>query len=241
MLWLLAVLVVGLEIPYPLVHGDARTALTIATVLVFASFSMTHAFVTRGTLHALTLLVVGVLGLGAEIVGVHTGIPFGTYRYANDLGPQVFGVPALVGAAWLMMAHPAVAVARRLTTSQWTRWVVAAIALASWDVFLDPQMVAAHHWRWAGSSLHLPGVAQVPLSNFGGWLLVALILTALLVRRDRSPQRSDSPAVALWLWTWLSSALANVAFFARPAVALWGFVAMGVVGVPLIRSFAVAR
>jgi putative membrane protein len=51
------------------------------------------------------------------------------------------------------------------------------------------------------------------------------------------PWRS-SPAdvpVALLLWTWLGSTLANAAFFGRPGTAAVGFVGMGVVGVPLLR------
>ncbi len=60
----------------------------------------------------------------------------------------------------------------------WRRSLVVAVtagaALAAWDVFLDPQMVDAGHWTWADPSPGLPGVAHVPLTNFAGWLLVAV-------------------------------------------------------------------
>jgi putative membrane protein len=134
-------------------------------------------------------------------------------------------------------------VADRLTHG-WRRIAVATVALATWDVFLDPQMVDAHHWRWTDPSPHLPGVATVPLTNFAGWLLVSLVLMTLmhdrglhdrgLHDRERERPRDDRPAIVLWVWTWLSSTLANLAFFHRPAVAAWGFVAMGLVGLPLL-------
>ena len=38
------------------------------------------------------------------------------------------------------------------------RVAVGALALASWDLFLDPQMVDAGHWRWADPLPALPGV-----------------------------------------------------------------------------------
>jgi uncharacterized membrane protein len=233
--WLLAIAVVGLEIPYPLVHGYARDALTVTTVLVFAAASLVHASVTRRVTYALALLLIaGVGGLGAEILGVHTGVPFGDYRYTGGLGPTVFEVPVIVGLAWVMMAHPAHAVADRLSRRPVARWLVAAWALASWDVFLDPQMVNAHHWSWHLPAPHLPGISDVPLSNFGGWLLVALVLMGLLTPgTPHHGGRDDGPAIALWLWTWLSSTLANLLFFHRPAVAAWGFGAMGLVGIPL--------
>lgn len=233
--WLLTAAVVGLEIPYPLVHGHARNALTVATVLVFASASLVHASSAGRMTYALALLMfAGVGGLAAEILGVHTGVPFGDYRYAGGLGVELFGVPLLVGLAWVMMSHPATSVATRLATRPAARWLIAAWALASWDVFLDPQMVSAHHWSWHLPAPHLPGIGEVPLSNFGGWLLVALLLMSVLVPAARREQtHDDGPAIALWIWTWLSSTLANLVFFHRPAVAAWGFLAMGVVGIPL--------
>jgi uncharacterized membrane protein len=237
-LWLGAAAVVATEIPYPLVRGEARDALTVATVVVFAVTSCLHAFATRGARYTVVLLVVaGCGGFAAELAGVHTGIPFGDYRYTGGLGPTLGAVPVVIAAAWVMMAHPARVVAETLTRGRPARVVVTAAALASWDVFLDPQMVHAEHWRWADPAPHLPGVGDVPLTNFGGWLLVALVVAAALdaaAPTAAGSGSSDLPMIALWLWTWLSSTLANLAFFGRPAVAGWGFVAMGLVGVPLL-------
>ncbi|MCY1692014.1 carotenoid biosynthesis protein [Exiguobacterium sp. SL14] len=33
-----------------------------------------------------------------ESIGVHTGWPFGTYRYESDFGVQLLGVPITIGA-----------------------------------------------------------------------------------------------------------------------------------------------
>jgi len=238
--WTLTIAVVALEIPYPLVHGHARNVLTIATVLVFALASLAHASTYGSARRALVLLlVVGGGGFAAEAIGVHTGYPFGRYHYTGGLGASVAGVPLIIPLAWVMMAHPAASVARRIVDGRAAAVIVATMALATWDVFLDPQMVAARHWRWSDPSTHLPGVDNVPLSNFGGWLLVALVLLATLLLVTRSePMHDDRPALALWLWTWLSSTLANLAFFGRPAVAGWGFLAMGVVGLPLLVRLA---
>jgi putative membrane protein len=141
-------------------------------------------------------------------------------------------VPLVIPLAWTMMAWPALAAARRLTT----RWapVVAGWALASWDLFLDPQMVAAHHWTWHQSS---PGLQGIPLTNYAGWLGVSVVLMTAL---DRLVPRSgdDAQPLTLYLWTYGSSVLANLAFFGRPAVALTGGLGMGVVALPLAARLA---
>ena len=219
---LLAALTIALEICYPLLSGTARDRLTVATVLVFLAASLTHAALTQGPVWAAQFLVcVVVVSFAAEVIGVRTGVPFGSYAYGGGLGPALLGVPVVVPLAWAMFAYPALVVGRVLG-----HWLAGAWALASWDLFLDPQMVDAGHWHFAGGG--------VPVSNYLGWALVAVVLMAMLSRLPRREGPVGVP-VTLFLWTWLGSTLANAAFFGRPAVAVTGFVGMGVVGVPLVR------
>jgi putative membrane protein len=241
--WLAAATVLA-QVTYPLVPaGNGRDALTVLTVLVFAAASLSHAWLTRGPRAcAVLLLVAGGGGLVAETVGVGTGIPFGSYSYAGTLGPAVLGVPMVVALAWTMMAWPAYLAGMRLGRSRSSRLLVGAAALASWDLFLDPQMVDAGHWRWADPSPALPGVRTVPLTNYAGWILVALVLVALLTAlAPTAPRAADAVPYALYLWTWASSVLAHAAFFGLPASALWGGLGMGAVAVPLALSVRAQR
>ena len=238
-----AAITVAAEIAYPLVRGPGRSALTVLTVLTFFLASVTHAIGTRGAAWAAQfVLVTAGGGLVAEAVGVANGVPFGAYTYAGTLGPCVLGVPLIIPLAWTMMAYPAYVVAGRLASGRPARALVAAAALASWDLFLDPQMVAAGHWRWAHPAPTLPGVPHVPLTNYAGWACVAVLISALLVRTlpDR-PDANDTVPIVLYLWTYASSVLAHAAFFGLPGSALWGGLGMGLVAVPLARSLRRAR
>jgi carotene biosynthesis associated membrane protein len=226
----LAVLTVLLQIGYPLVHGSIRDHLTVATVLVFLLASATHAATTRGPGWALRLVALSAgLGLLAEAVGVRTGVPFGHYAYGSSLGPKALGVPLVIPLAWAMFAYPCLLVGQRLADG-WRGVAVGAFALASWDLFLDPQMVAAHHWQWHQGG---PSLNGIPLTNAVGWLAVGLLLMTLLSRLPRRDVDDRVPN-ALFLWTYASSVLANAAFFGRPGVALAGGLAMGLVAVPLL-------
>lgn len=222
------------QICYPLLHGAARDVLVMVIVCTFALASLSAALLSRGSPAAAALLGAGVIGLAVEIVGVRTGYPFGGYAYTGALGVRLLGVPLLIGLAWVMFAWPAAVVAARLVGSYPLRVLVGAWALASWDLFLDPQLVAAGGWHWRRPSPHLPGVPAVPLSDYGGWLLVALGVSALLQLVVRRPSPQDAVPVALFVWTWLSSMLALAAFLSLPWAALWGGIAMGSVAVPLL-------
>jgi putative membrane protein len=228
--------VVVLQIAYPVVHGTARDRLTIAIVVALAAACFAHAAASRGAGSAVAMLAVtAVPGFAVEVLGVHTGVPFGSYSYGSTLGPHVFGVPLLIGLAWTMLAWPAAIAARRLVSGYAARVLVGAWALATADLFLDPQLVAAGQWRWHDRTPHLPGVSSVPLSNYGGWLLVALVLSAALqALPDRVPDGApDGLAVALYLWLYAGWVVALAVFLDLAAAAGWGALGMGTVAVPL--------
>jgi putative membrane protein len=227
------------QIAYPLIHGEHRAQLTIAIVLLFAAASLCHAALTRGP--RVLVAVIGasvVLGFAVEVIGVGTGLPFGDYDYTGHLGPQLFGVPVVIACAWTMLAWPAAVVACRLVRPFAARVVLGGWALAAWDFFLDPQLVSAGYWHWAPGAHTLPGVPDVPVTDYVGWLAVATVISYLLQRALRgTPAADDRIPYALYVWTWASSTLALAAFLGLPAAAVYGFVAMGTVAVPLLRRW----
>jgi carotene biosynthesis associated membrane protein len=219
-----------LQISYPLTGGG----LTVLTVIVFFAASTSHALLTRGSGWTLRLLAVALgLSLAAEALGVATGYPFGSYRYAGSLGPEVLSVPVVVPLAWTMMGYPCLLVGQHLAAGR-AGVLLGALALTTWDLFLDPQLVRAGHWEWQHPD---PGLNGIPLTNTAGWLLVSVTLMTVLSRLPRIAA-DDRVPTALFLWTYGSSLLANVAFFGRPGVALVGGVGMGLVTLPYVWSLA---
>ena len=225
------------QIAYPLLSGSARNSDTVLTVLLFCAASCAAATAANGGRWTLRfLLLTAGFGFAIEALGTASGVPFGRYEYAGSLGPGLIGVPLVVPLAWAMMAYPAMVVGTRIAGSRSvaSRIAASAVALAAWDVFLDPQMVGAGHWRWPGG--HALALAGVPVQNFAGWLLAsALLMTLLHLLLPRRGQGSDALPLGLYVWTYASSLLANLAFFGRPAVALAGGLAMGVPVVLLLR------
>lgn len=243
--WVLLAATVACQIAYPLTDGTARDRLTVATVLVTFAAVACHAVFRFRAAAAPALGLVLAAALGVEALGVHTGVPFGDYDYGPGLGAELAGVPLVIPAAWAMTAYPALLVARSLTgglTRRHGRWVTAFVAgwaLATWDVFLDPQMVEEGYWRWADPDPSLPGSPDVPLTNYAGWLVVSVPLMAVLDRvlpRDDAPSQGDLLPGLLYLWTYAAQVLGSLAFFDRPAVALLGGLAMGAVAIPYART-----
>ncbi|MEW2377721.1 carotenoid biosynthesis protein [Micromonospora sp. NPDC047812] len=251
---LLAVLVLA-QICYPLTTGETRARLTVATVVLGYLLSVGHALLSRGPRTAAALVAVATVGgFAIEALGVATGFPFGSYDYSGELGPKLAGVPLIIPLAWTWMAWPAWLAATRLTSGDSggrggrfpvPRIALAAVGLAAWDLFLDPQMVAEGYWSWRDATPALPGLPGIPVSNYLGWLLFAVLMMSAL-RPLAGPAVAttdgrDGPMFALWLWTYISSVLAHAVFLDLPASALWGAVGMSVAAVPLAVTLLRSR
>lgn len=114
-------------------------------------------------------------------------------------------------------------------------------------------MVADGQWTWCDTDSGLPGLTQIPYTNYLGWFAVALVMAGLLAvwehgapdpvpaQRTGGGTGTLAVPVALFLWTWLGSALAHAAFLGLPASAWYGLAGMGVLGVPLLVMAARAR
>jgi putative membrane protein len=233
--WLAVAAAVLVQIVYPLMPEVWRTPITVLSVVVFATASLADVARRHGACGLAALVgIAGGGGLAVEALGVRTGFPFGDYAYTGTLGPELFGVPAVVPLAWIMMAWPALVVGRTLARRAGAVGLVGGVALAAWDVFLDPQMVDAGHWRWAHPYPALPLVPGVPLTNFAGWAVVAVLMVGLVHRTvgGRAGEAPSGPATALYLWAYSSSVIAHAAFFDRPGSALVGGLVMGAVALP---------
>jgi carotene biosynthesis associated membrane protein len=223
---------------YSLLPKDLEMTGTLFIVMTSTAFAFLHLFVSRGPRAAASMLVLCFLIAGSlEMLSVHTGFPYGWYAYSEKLGPGLAGVPLLVPLCWQMMAWNAASVARLITSKRWFL-PVAALALTAWDVFLDPQMVRAGLWTWARNGEYV----GIPLENYAGWLLTALILFAAFSRLNGEHAQENSHLtwfsvlpVLSYCWTWFGSSIVNLFWWGQPVVAVAGFIAMGVFAVPALK------
>lgn len=239
--WLLAGATILGQIVWILVPADTRALLTVATVTTFFLASATHAAIHRGPRWAGRYLAISLsIGWLTEAIGTQTGQPFGSYSYSDLLGWRLGAVPLVIPMAWAMMAYPCLLAARLLTRRRWVTAMVGGWLLAAWDLFLDPQMVGEGYWVWHRVELAIAGIPEIPLHNFAGWLLVAVTLMGCLT--GLAPTNADDRVPNLMLsWVYVGNMMAALAFFHRPAVALWGAVAMGIVVVPWWAKLAQER
>ena len=224
-----------LQMSYPLLKDDSLRVVTILTVIAGALFAYVDASINFGARFANILALVTVsFSFTLEAIGQATTWPFGSYKYSSTLGVSLLEVPIIVPLAWLMMSYPVLIVARKVSPN-WT-FLFGGFGLMAWDLFLDPQMVKDGRWKWEFTGAHVPFQNEIPLSNAVGWLFSGMILMALLnvvLPKERRKKQNRTKHVEVFLiWTLLSGVIGNLVFFDMPGVALTGGIAFSIFLIP---------
>lgn len=224
---------------YPFVHGQVLQSVTIGGIYAGALAMMLHAYYSFGLRYVTTYSIVTfVFALAIEQIGVSSGWPFGEHSFGSSLGTYVYKVPLVIPFVWLMLSHPILVAARRIT-QHWAFIYGGAIMMA-WHLFIDPQLAITHGVMWTASGNRVPFESELPISNPAGWLFAGMLLMAILhfvLPKERRKQGSEFTSVDIFLaWTLLAGIVDNVFFFNRPKIALFGGAIYAVILAPYFFS-----
>lgn len=132
-----------------------------------------------GSWRALALVVTIVTG--AELCGLYTGLPFGTYVYTDRWWPTVglpdgHRLPLLLPLAWVLVMGGSYLTVRRWLP-KWGAIGLSAVLATAIDAPMERAMTDVFgYWTWVP-----PGpVFGAPVTNSVGWVAVSLVVGAVL-------------------------------------------------------------
>ncbi len=155
----------------------------------------------------LFILICVIAGILVEVVGVHTGLLFGDYRYGSTLGVQVKSVPLIIGINWFIIVYccgmfmhtllrklgSAVMNDSANNLSNYKSLSIifdGATVAVFFDWIMEPVAVKLGYWYWKGSG-------AVPFFNYACWFIISVLL--LYVFNNSSFHKSNKFAVHLLL------------------------------------------
>jgi putative membrane protein len=106
-----------------------------------------------------------------EVVGVKTGLIFGSYTYGNVLGPQLMDVPVLIGINWALIILGAILISAKLTKHKILRPLLAGLFAVTFDLVLEPVAIKLNYWNWEGGN--------IPVQNYIAWFVIGTVSAAL--------------------------------------------------------------
>jgi putative membrane protein len=131
------------------------------------------------------LFISFLIGMGVEMIGVHTGRLFGSYQYGSNMGAKFNGVPWLIGLNWFVLMFCSGIVMTKL--HHWIKDqyeasgitmtpVVERISLVFdgatialfFDWVMEPVAVKMDLWEWKED--------VIPIYNYVCWFLISMFL-----------------------------------------------------------------
>ncbi len=125
----------------------------------------------------LTALFIFALGMGAEIIGVKTGVVFGEYTYGETLGPAFMNVPWLIGLNWFFLVYCSVHLARCICPRGWAVVCISVGVLVIFDLALESPAIKMDMWQWGGRS-------YPPAQNFLAWAGLGAIMSSVFYLKN---------------------------------------------------------
>jgi putative membrane protein len=176
-----------------------RRWFVLAFLVSFLALSIRH----LGGLRTLALLVFGYgIAWASEASSIRNGFPYGLYEYLWRPGeptgldprePALLGVPCFDSISYVFIAYASMCMAHWVLGVRGARragvavWLAASSLFVTIDLVTDPVALRGGEW-FLGRIYHYPGGGAhhgVPLSNYGGWLLVGLAIIGVFGRIDR--------------------------------------------------------
>jgi putative membrane protein len=131
-----------------------------------------------------------IIGFVAEYLGVNFGIIFGEYIYPETLGPQIGGVPLIIGINWFLITFCVASLIFPLKINGLFKIVIATIITVLIDVLIEPVAMALDFWNWDNK--------VIPFQNYVGWTVVSFLIFSFYSLVRLPIENKISKILLLW-------------------------------------------
>jgi uncharacterized membrane protein len=136
------------------------------------------------------------IGFGSEVLGVHTGFPFGNYSYGPVLGTKLLEVPLIIGVNWLLLVYLSGNLLHKKIKNHWLAALLSAGLMVAIDFIIEPVAIALDFWSWESDI--------IPLSNYLGWFGTAFIIQLIYRKLNFQKANYISPYLLIHLITFFA-------------------------------------
>ncbi len=184
MLWLIVLLYVIYLVGGLAYYYLPTRALIISLTPINLLFCLVLLLLAHGTIARKQILVFGLialLGFFVELIGVATGVVFGSYTYGPVLGLKLFDTPIMIGINWIMLIYAIYSM-----FPDWQRnWLFpffGASLMVIYDLLLEYFAIKIGLWSWAQD--------VIPIKNYIAWYIISVVLFFIM---QLSKQRISNP------------------------------------------------
>lgn len=123
------------------------------------------------------MLGIAVSGFFVEVIGVQSGLVFGSYTYGTALGPKFMATPLLIGVNWLLLTYSVAIFLNQRIKIKWLIPFLGATLVTFFDVIMEPVAIYTGMWHWSQS--------YIPLQNYLAWFGLSVIFISIFIIFNR--------------------------------------------------------
>lgn len=102
-----------------------------------------------------------------EMAGTSTGLIFGSYRYEQGLGIQIYHTPVIIGLNWLFLVYASRSIVEGALRQPFIRIIAASGWMVLYDILLEWVAPTMQMWRF--------DTGYPPMRNFIVWFAASLV------------------------------------------------------------------
>jgi putative membrane protein len=120
-----------------------------------------------------------------EVIGVNTGVVFGSYVYGSTLGFKVFATPIIIGVNWLLLTYAAVYTFEKKVNNTLLIALGSACILVILDFLIEPVAMNYDFWNWDES--------VIPFQNYLAWFCISFVFCYFLALFKQQSKNNIAP------------------------------------------------
>lgn len=120
----------------------------------------------------ITLCIIFLIGFFIEVIGVKTGLLFGSYEYGASLGFKWLEVPLVIGLNWVLLNLAGHGIANRFIKKSILKSIFASISVVLLDTLIEPIAIQIDYWSWENNI--------IPLQNYLMWFVVSFVIQLII-------------------------------------------------------------
>lgn len=115
------------------------------------------------------IVVTYLAGFVVELLGVHTGLIFGNYKYGSTLGVKFAEIPLLIGVNWILVLYSTGVFIKEFPVKNHNiRALIGALLVTVLDFLIEPVAIRFDYWEWTA--------LDVPFQNYVAWYIFSFCM-----------------------------------------------------------------
>ena len=139
----------------------------------------------------LPFMIISVGGYVVELIGIHTQLLFGDYRYGETLGVKAFDVPLIISLNWFIIVVASANIARLFKTNLVFMSLISGFLCVVLDVLIEPVAIQLDYWKWTDGT--------IPLFNYVCWFAFSVFFSWIYLRASRKVNIPSQFLFGIWL------------------------------------------